>query len=241
MGEGSVVEDAISSGTQMPENTYGHPGKRADEPSADWTRDAGTSSGGDCVRTAASILEQLDSAQRGAYLLGSSSIITDACQRLLTILVCPCSDQPAVALLVASGCMALMDAFCRHGHKTASTATTAASPASLWTDTVHRHMDEHDPARIGSDLFCWPTLSPPPRPLSVSLNSLVDPQQSGIEGLARIAKVVLRFTERYANEPHGAEGGPSGAYTTLLVEPIVLLLRSKLQSVTHEAVGRLML
>ncbi|GKT46334.1 uncharacterized protein ColSpa_06515 [Colletotrichum spaethianum] len=32
-----------------------------------------------------------------------------ACQMLLTILVCPCSDQPAVALLVASGCLALMD------------------------------------------------------------------------------------------------------------------------------------
>ncbi|GAB1319951.1 hypothetical protein MFIFM68171_10161 [Madurella fahalii] len=70
-------------------------------------------------------------------------------------------------------------------------------------------------------------------PLPAYLNEYYS-DQGEFEGLAKIAKVVLRFTQRYAQD----EGG--GA-TPTLVEPIVILLRSKLQFATEEATGRLVL
>ncbi|EJT69418.1 hypothetical protein GGTG_13037 [Gaeumannomyces tritici R3-111a-1] len=153
----------------------------------------------DCARTAASIVEQLDPGRDAAGAAacrgiaappadgssGSSAlgnITTTACRRLLTILVCPCSEQPAVVLLVASACIALMDAVLHH----------------------HPYSD-----------------------------------QGEFEVLARIAKVVLRFTQRYAQD--GGEEGGGGATRHLLVEPIVILLRSKLQFVTEKATNRLVL
>jgi hypothetical protein len=232
-----IVNDTISSGTQMPENSYEYE-KLEPELPGHWTPNTNTSTGDDCVRTAASILEQLDPVQNNAHLSAPSLRITNACQRLLTIMICPCSDQPAVALLVASGCIALMDMVCRHDGETPSPTNTAAAASlvSSWANTVNG-VDEN--LYLDPNLFYWPTMSPPQS--AAALNSLSGLEQGVTEGLAKIAKVVLRYTERYTHEPHKAGGGASSAYTTLLVEPIVVLLRSKLQSVTQEVTGRLVL
>lgn len=229
--------DTISSGTQMPEIAYEY-GILESEPPENWIPNTHTSTGGDCVRAAASIVEQLGPAQSNTHLSAPNLRITTACQRLLTIMICPCSDQPAVALLVASGCIALMDMVCRHDDETSSPTNTAAvaSPVSPWANTVNE-IDEN--LYLDPNLFHWPTMSPPQS--AAALNSLSGLEQGLTEGLAKIAKVVLRYTERYTHEPHKSGGGGSGAYTTLLVEPIVSLLRSNLQSVTQEVTSRLVL
>ncbi|KAK4182888.1 hypothetical protein QBC35DRAFT_509135 [Podospora australis] len=168
--------------------------------------------GNDCARVAASIVEQLDPSSN--YSSSSSQITTTAhCQRLLTILVCPCSEQPVVALLVASACIALMDAIVLQQQQQPLPDETSLQPSS------------------------WPlTPSSPSQPRHQHSRSY-DSDQGEFEGLSKIAKVVLRFTQRYAQY---AEGGGEGA-TRALLEPVMTLLRSKLQFVTEEATGRLVL
>jgi hypothetical protein len=63
----------------------------------------------------------------------------------------------------------------------------------------------------------------------------------GVEELARIAKVISHFTERYCQGPKGGTPQASWAHTTWLLEPLVASLRLKLQSVTLEATERLVL
>ncbi|KAK1955993.1 hypothetical protein LY78DRAFT_707893 [Colletotrichum sublineola] len=193
--------------------------------------------GGDCVKTAASILEQLDSAQKGPRRPAPGLSTTMACQMLLTILVCPCSDQPAVALLVASGCLALMDTVRRHPSETMSFTKPAGSPASCCTNGSADGIGRNP--YLESDLFGWPTVTPPTP--AESLSSLADTEHGGIEGLAKIAKLILRYSERYSNELDKSREGENGTSTARLVKPIVMLLRLKLQSVTQQAAGRLVL
>jgi hypothetical protein len=159
---------------------------------------------GDCATLAVSILEQLDTGGGNGNpgTMYSNLLIADACQRLLTILVCPCSEQPDVALLVACGCMSLMDVV-RH----LNTANTAEGNISDW-------------------------------PVSPPLHSMMGNDQSRVDQLAKIAKVVLNFTEKYSL---GVMDGSGWANTTWVVAPIVALLRSRLQSATHEATGRLLI
>ncbi|KAL7910426.1 hypothetical protein GGI35DRAFT_366516 [Trichoderma velutinum] len=165
----------------------------------------------DCTRVAISILEQLDIARRRPDLTNVSSATTDACQRLLTILVCPCSEQPSVALLVACGCISLMDTV-HHCHASQTAAIPDLSASTTTTPSTEK------------DISNWP------RPSS-SHNS-----QGGVEQLAKIARLILQFTDRYAQEPKGGNGW---AQTTWLVAPIAALLRFRLQSVTHQAAKRL--
>lgn len=159
---------------------------------------------GDCATLAVSILEQLDTGggNGNPAMTYSNLLIADVCQRLLTILVCPCSEQPDVALLVACGCMSLMD--------------------------VVRHINTANTAE--GNIFDWP-VSPP-------LHSMMGNDQSRVDQLAKIAKVVLNFAEKYSL---GVMDGSGWAHTTWVVAPIVALLRSRLQSATHEAIGRLLI
>lgn len=205
----------------------------------------------DCARTAALILERLDPAHTaltGSHLPKPGCKITEACQQLLTILVCPCSEQPAVALLVSSGCISLMDTALRLacGHEAMSppvTNITADSPESWWTGAMNdgdNLQHQHRPY-LNKDSFQRLNLPSPPQPLA-SMRGLVNSEEVGVESLAKIAKVVLRFAERYAVESHNVEQkGGSWAHTIRLVEPIIALLRSKLQSVTQEVTMRLVL
>lgn len=219
--------------TQMPlSNEHIDPHLRAQQhpPAADICAPsrsgAGSTVHGDCARTAASIVEQLDPGRRPACRAtpaesGANSKITTACQRLLTILVCPCSEQPAVALLVASACIALLDA--------------------VLHQQQHFQQQQQQTPDEAPATFPWPSMPPSPHqarslPLSASLNDYY-PDHGEFEGLAKIAKVVLRFTQRYAQD----EGGGAGGATRALVDPIVVLLRSKLQFVTGEATGRVVL
>ncbi|KAL6856713.1 hypothetical protein J3F83DRAFT_751570 [Trichoderma novae-zelandiae] len=163
--------------------------------------------GGDCARIAISILEELDIARRRAGHTSVSPATTAACQRLLTILVCPCSEQPGVALLVACGCISLMDTI-HHCHVLQSAPSQEMSTRT--TPTLSP----------GKDLSGWH------RPTSSNNNG------QGVEQLAKIAKVILQFTDRYSQEP---KGGAAWTQTTWLVAPIATLLRFRLQSVTHQA------
>ncbi|KAL7934395.1 hypothetical protein V8C35DRAFT_302478 [Trichoderma chlorosporum] len=165
----------------------------------------------DCTRVAISVLEQLDTARRQSGLTNVGSATTDACQRLLTILVCPCSEQPGVALLVACGCISLMDTV-HQCH-----ISRNASFLELPTSTTHTPATEKDMAG-------WP------RPSSSHSS------QGEMEQLAKIAKLILQFTDRYPQEP---KDGTGWAQTTWLVAPIATLLRFRLQSVTHQAAQRL--
>lgn len=165
----------------------------------------------DCTKVAISILEQLDIARRQPGLTNVNSATTDACQRLLTILVCPCSEKPGVALLVACACISLMDTV-HHCHAAQATTIPGLSASTTTTPSTEK------------DITNWP------RPSS-SHNS-----QGSVEQLAKIARLILQFTDRYAQEP---KGGNNWAQTTWLVAPIAALLRFRLQSVTHQAAKRL--
>ncbi|PHH66068.1 hypothetical protein CDD81_593 [Ophiocordyceps australis] len=170
--------------------------------------DSGT---GDCTRTAISLIQQLSMARSlAAPRRAASSATTDACQGLLKILICPCSEQPGVALLVASGCLSLIDTAqhllsCQASRDTPSSQVPSCAAAS----------PKHDWAR-------W--------------QGLANSRQSGVAELANIAKVVMQFIARCCQEP---EMGSAWATTSWLVAPIAAMLRTRLQSVTDEAVTSL--
>ncbi|PHH70574.1 hypothetical protein CDD82_7039 [Ophiocordyceps australis] len=96
------------------------------------------SAAGDCTRTAISLIQQLSLARAQSPSSRPSNIsaaTTDACQALLKILICPCSEQPGVALLVASGCLSLIDA-AQHASRdmppSQVPSSTAADPKHDW-------------------------------------------------------------------------------------------------------------
>lgn len=93
---------------------------------------------------------------------------------------------------------------------------------------VVRHLNTANTPK--GNIFDWP-VSPP-------LHSVMGNDQSRVDQLAKIVKVVLNFTEKYSL---GAMDGSGWAHTTWVVAPIVALLRSRLRSATHEATGRLLI
>ncbi|MCJ1332275.1 hypothetical protein MMC10_008967 [Thelotrema lepadinum] len=173
----------------------------------------------DCTRVALSIVEQLETSKRWsgtASTYGADGLtVTEACQRLLTILVCPCSEQTEVALLVASACISLMDVV--HG----SIGATSSQGSPNLTLASHGLSEQ--------DLLLWP------RPQSSACSSSSD-GQSQVGDLFKIAKVILEFTDRYCQD---TKGGPRCEHTGWVVAPVAALLRSRLQSVTQGATRRL--
>ncbi|KAK8061845.1 hypothetical protein PG994_008211 [Apiospora phragmitis] len=138
-------DDTITSGTHVPPYAYGRKQPEPD-PSAPLAGESDTIPGGDCARAAALILEGLDPAKTGSHRSQPGCKITEACQQILTILVCPCSEHPAVVLFVPSGCLALMDTACRlaRGHG------IGASKEPLWTNPIidndkDQHQHQHHP------------------------------------------------------------------------------------------------
>ena len=173
----------------------------------------------DCTSVALSIVEQLETSKRWsgtASTYGAGGLTaTEACQRLLTILVCPCSEQAEVALLVASACMSLMDVV--HG----SVGANSSQGSPSLTLVSHGLAEQ--------DLPLWP------RPQSFARSSSSD-GQSQVGDLFKIAKVILEFTDRYCQD---TKGGPRWEHTSWVVAPVAALLRCRLQSVTQGATRRL--
>ena len=173
----------------------------------------------DCTRVALSIVKQLETSKRWSGMSSTHGAggltVTEACQRLLTILVCPCSEQAEVALLVASACISLMDVV--HGSVGANSSQGSPSLTLL----SHGLSEQ--------DLLPWP------RPQSSARSSSSD-GQSQVGDLFKIAKVILEFTDRYCQD---TKGGPRWEHTSWVVAPVAALLRCRLQSVTQGATRRL--
>ena len=169
----------------------------------------------DCTRVALSIVKELETSKRWsgtASTHGAGGLTaSEACQRLLTILVCPCSELAEVALLVASACISLMDVV--HGSVGANSSQESPS-----LTLVSHGLSEPDLLR--------------PRPQS----SASSDGQSQVGDLFKIAKVILEFTDRYC---HDTKGGPRWEHTSWVVAPVAALLRCRLQSVTQGATRRL--
>lgn len=181
---------------------------------------------GDCTRTAIFILEQLDTARMRSDPTYSSLTIMDACQRLLKILICPCSEQPGVALLVASGCISLLDAVNQLAYYDLprDTATPESSTSTSTSPGTDRSMS------VG-------LMQSSQRNNLINSNSSSSSSRGGLEDLSKIAKVILQFTNRYHHQE--PQGGAGWARTIRLVAPMVALLRFRLQFVTHEAARRM--
>ncbi|KAL9029697.1 MAG: hypothetical protein Q9196_002088 [Gyalolechia fulgens] len=181
----------------------------------------------DCTSVALSIVEQLGTSKRGngngngngngtASTYGAGGLTaTEVCQRLLTILVCPCSDQAEVALLVASACISLMDVV----HRSGGANCSQASPSHA---LVSHGLFERD-------ISLWP------RPQSAAPSSSRDGHRQ-VGDLFKIAKVILQFTDRYCQD---TQGGPRAEHIGWVVAPVAALLRCRLQSVTQGATRRL--
>ncbi|KAL4997542.1 hypothetical protein BDV10DRAFT_169485 [Aspergillus recurvatus] len=190
----------------------------------------------DCTRVALSIVEQLEmgkeqrSRPAAAARTHGGLTATEACQRLLAILMCPCSEQAEVALLVASGCMSLMDVVHRSAGRASESASHDGSASSRNSPSISisHGSCEQDPL-----MWSWSRPQPSSRSCSLASDS-----QSQIGDLSKIAKVIVQFTERYGQDTKGALGA-RWEHTTWVVGPVAALLRCRLQSVTHGVARRL--
>lgn len=189
----------------------------ADNQSADITRLDSDATKTDCTRVALSIVKQLEMSKRwsGTASTYGGLTATEACQRLLTILVCPCSEQAEVAILVASACFSLLDVV--HG----SVGANSSHGSPSLTLVSHGFSEQ--------DLLLWP------RPQSSAPSSFSD-GQSQVGDLFKIAKVIREFTDRYCQD---TKGGPRWEHTSWVAAPVAALLRCRLQSVTQGATRRL--
>ncbi|KAE8321608.1 hypothetical protein BDV39DRAFT_212294 [Aspergillus sergii] len=182
----------------------------------------------DCTKVALSIVEQLEMSKgrrRSATPTygGSGLTATEACQRLLTILMCPCSEQADVALLVASGCISLMDVV----HYSAG---ADSDPGLVNLDGPYTNDGMSiSQGSCNQDILMWS------RPQSSS-RSLTGDGQSQVGDLSKIARLILQFTDRYCQDN---KGGARWEHTTWVVAPVAALLRCKLQSVTQGVARRM--
>ncbi|KAL4770549.1 hypothetical protein BDW60DRAFT_192186 [Aspergillus nidulans var. acristatus] len=194
----------------------------------------------DCGMLALSIVEQLDtrspphSPPPPTHPLhgGRGFTATEACQRLLTILMCPCSEQAEVALLVASGCLSLVDMVHHSAHRSDRSVGPVSSndspQQSMSASTSHGSYEQDPP------MWTW----------SRSCSMASDSQTSNQVGeLSKIAKVIVQFTERYHrdNTCSCPQNGPGAHWekTTWVVGPVAALLRCRLQAVTRGVARRL--
>ncbi|KAK3191707.1 hypothetical protein K4F52_002131 [Lecanicillium sp. MT-2017a] len=189
----------------------------------------------DCTKTALSIIEQLETS-KNVSLAGvtqasdgnkRSLTATEACQQLLTILMCPCSEQADVALLVASGCLSLLDVV----HESVGTSPDAGSVA--FECSVGGDGTSVSPGCSDQEVFIWAS-----RPRSSSRSSFGSHGVSQVGDLSKVAKVILQFTERYCRYN---KGGAQWEHTAWVIGPVAALLRCRLQSVTQGAARRIVL
>jgi hypothetical protein len=66
-----------------------------------------------------------------------------------------------------------------------------------------------------------------------------DSSQGGVDDLTKIARVIKQFINRYHHQE--PQRGAGWARTTRLVEPMRASLRVRIQSVMHEAAGRMLI
>ena len=181
----------------------------------------------DCTKAALLIVEQLEitkgRCRSAAPMYGVSGwTATEACQQLLTILMCPCSEQANVALLVATGCISLMDMVLRSAGADSDRGSVSLDMSSSDGISISHSSCEQD-------ILMWS------RPPSSSRN-LAGDGQSQVGDLSKIARLVLQFTDRYSQD---TKGGANWEHTTWVVAPVAALLRSRLQFVTQGVARRL--
>ncbi|KAJ5435518.1 hypothetical protein N7445_006403 [Penicillium cf. griseofulvum] len=185
----------------------------------------------DCVKAALSIIEQLERNKGqlfGTPTYGSGSLTaTEACQQLLTILICPCSEHVDVALLVASGCISLLDVV--HG---STGADYDQGSANVDKSTSYGICTDGTSVSLGScehDIPMWS------RPQSSSHKLASDAQ---VEDLSKISRLILKFMDRYCQD---TKARAHWGRTTWVVGPVRAFLSSRLQYVTQEVARRLFL
>ncbi|KAF7117464.1 hypothetical protein CNMCM5793_006446 [Aspergillus hiratsukae] len=180
----------------------------------------------DCTKVALWIVEQLEMSKgrrSAAPTYGGSGLTaTEACQRMLTILMCPCSERVDVALLVASGCISVMDMVHR-------SAGADFERGSMSLDVLSSEGTSITHGSCEQDILMWS------RPQSSSRRSASD-GQTQVGDLSKIAKVILQFTDRYCQH---TKGGARWKHTTWVVAPVAALLRCRLHFVTHRVARRL--
>jgi hypothetical protein len=180
----------------------------------------------DCTKVALSIVEQLEMSKgrrSAAPTYGGSGLTaTEACQRLLAILMCPCSEHADVALLVASGCISVMDMV----HRSAG-ADSQRGSMSLDVSSSDGTSISHGSCE--QDILMWS------RPQSSSRRSASN-GHTQVGDLSKIAKVILQFTDRYCQD---TKGGARWKHTTWVVAPVAALLRCRLHFVTQGVARRL--
>ncbi|KAE8371849.1 hypothetical protein BDV26DRAFT_275281 [Aspergillus bertholletiae] len=179
----------------------------------------------DCTKAALAIVEQLEKMSNGRHSAVPTCGLTatEACQRLLTILMCPCSEQADVALLVASGCISLMDMVYRSARAESDRGSGSLDMSSSSSSSDGPSIISHGSCE--PDLLLWS------RPQPSSSRSLARDGQSQVGDLSKVAKVILQFTDRYGQDT--TKGGARWEHTTWVVAPVTALLRCRLQSVTH--------
>lgn len=188
----------------------------------------------DCTKTALSIIEQLETSKNvsAAGVTQASDgnkrnlTATEACQQLLTILMCPCSEQAIVALLVASACLSLLDVV--HAAGTSQDTGLMTFERSVGGDGM-----SVSPGSSDQEVLIWPS-----RPRSTSRSSLGSHGGSQVGDLSKVAKVILQFTERYCRDN---KGEAQWEHTAWVIGPVAALLRCRLQSVTQGAARRIVL
>ncbi|RDW58536.1 Zn(II)2Cys6 transcription factor domain-containing protein [Aspergillus mulundensis] len=200
------------------------------------TRLASDAAETDCTKVALSIVQQLEMSKgRRAPATaptctdsGGGLTATEACQRLLTILVCPCSEQVEVALLVASGCISLMDMV--HGSAGLDDEGPVSNASSIGADGMPI---SHGLGSCQQDTPVWSRPQSPQSP-----RSFANDGQSQVGDLSKVAKLVFQFTEKYCQDTTEALGA-RWTHTAWVVGPVAAMLRCRLQTVTHGVARRL--
>ncbi|KAI0842125.1 hypothetical protein F5Y06DRAFT_306974 [Hypoxylon sp. FL0890] len=171
---------------------------------------------GCCAAAAIGLLEKLERATRRPIVVHTTEVVTEACHQLSSMLICPCSEQLSVALLAACACISLMDMVRR-------SAITNCSQGTMASNIAASDMEE--------SIFSWSMPSSQNSSFSSSSSSIASDSHGGVIELAKIAKVVLQFSERYRQ---GDESGTEWSHITWTLTPLAAFLKSRLKSITSD-------
>jgi Aflatoxin regulatory protein len=187
------------------------------------------SSQSDCTTIAVDTLLQLELAQIKLKQRQSLSLdleapiktVTTASKTLSAVLVCPCSESPDVALLAAAVCLSMLAVY--------STITEDQSTQKLG-HPLDNDMSIADGCMLMlsvEDAMTWDSTSNDKSALSLSDDSKEDIGVRVLGELAKVARVVSQFRNRYQEESAG-DNSPD------FLRGLASLLRSKVQSVTAQ-------